>query len=173
MDRANATRTFDHIASQLQEIHAQNTICINQVNKVLQKMMAKECYAQNILQKQMMVKEDRNVFATFNDLVNNLHKVHVQNGLDIDHVKNVLDELTESHSSMNNKPLHNPTSLKSMLKFEVACAPELQTFEDVASHLHEIFAYDTVNIDYVQKVLEKFSPCRKEWQKYAIYDRYK
>jgi hypothetical protein len=71
-------------------------------------------------------------------------------------------------------PQHDHQAHKNKTKFDIDhLIPTTRTFEDLASHLHDVFAYDTVNIDYVTKVLENFTPNRKEWQKYAIYDRYK
>ena len=45
-----------------------------------------------------------------------------------------------------------------------------KTLSDLISQLHDVFAEDAVNIEYVQKLMESYVSNRKDWKKFAKFD---
>lgn len=45
-----------------------------------------------------------------------------------------------------------------------------QTLNDLIEQLHEVFAEEKVNIEYVHKLMESYTSNRKEWKKFAKFD---
>ena len=58
-------------------------------------------------------------------------------------------------------------------KFDLNNVPKPNNLDELAIELHRIFAHNTINIDYVKKLLENFESNPKEWIKYAKYDPHK
>jgi hypothetical protein len=57
--------------------------------------------------------------------------------------------------------------------FDLNNVPIPNDLNDLIEHLHKVFSYDTVNIDFVKKLLENYKSNQKDWKQYAKYDPYK
>lgn len=69
-----------------------------------------------------------------------------------------LRELTKSFTGLE-KPLKNVK------------APA--TLDELIAELHEVFASDRVNIEYVNHLMLSYQSDQSEWKKFAKFDRYK
>lgn len=49
----------------------------------------------------------------------------------------------------------------------------LLTLDELIGKLHEAFATNDVNIDYVQDLMATYRSNPQEWRKYAKFDRYR
>ena len=47
------------------------------------------------------------------------------------------------------------------------------SLNDLIEQLHEVFAEDHVNVEYVQKLMEMYTSNRKEWKKFAKFDKHR
>ena len=45
-----------------------------------------------------------------------------------------------------------------------------KNLNDLIEQLHEVFAEENVNIEYVHKLMESYTSNRKDWKKYAKFD---
>lgn len=48
-----------------------------------------------------------------------------------------------------------------------------KTLNDLIAQLHQVFAEDSVNIEYVQTLMEMYASNRKEWKKFAKFDTHR
>jgi cysteine dioxygenase len=51
--------------------------------------------------------------------------------------------------------------------------PVPKDLSELVAHLRHIFSSDTVNVDYVSKLLKNYKSNPKDWRKYAKYDPHK
>ncbi len=51
--------------------------------------------------------------------------------------------------------------------------PVPKNMTELIAHLQKIFSSDTVNVDYVTKLLQNYKSNPKDWRKYAKYDPHK
>ncbi|XP_012267788.2 cysteine dioxygenase type 1 [Athalia rosae] len=51
--------------------------------------------------------------------------------------------------------------------------PKISTLQELVGELHEAFATDIVNIDYVQELMASYKSNPQDWRKYAKFDRYR
>ena len=49
----------------------------------------------------------------------------------------------------------------------------VETLEQLVECLHDEFATDKVNIDEVRRLMESYESKRRDWSKYAFYDKNK
>lgn len=52
-------------------------------------------------------------------------------------------------------------------------APEINNLSDLIRELYCVFESDYVNIEWVNHLMKSYKPCRKDWKKYAKFDRYR
>lgn len=57
--------------------------------------------------------------------------------------------------------------------FDLNNVPVPIDLNNLIEHLHKVFSYDTVNIDYVKRLLENYKSNQKDWKQFAKYDPYK
>ena len=60
-----------------------------------------------------------------------------------------------------------------MYKFDVENAPVPKDLNELCQILHKIFDRDTVNVEYVKRIIENYKSNPKDWRKYAKYDPHK
>jgi hypothetical protein len=58
-------------------------------------------------------------------------------------------------------------------KLDAENAPIPKDLPELCQILHIIFAKDTVNVEYVKRIIENYKSNPKEWRKYAKYDPHK
>lgn len=76
----------------------------------------------------------------------------------VNNTEQYLRELTKSFTGLE-KPLKNVK------------APA--TLDELIAELHEVFASDRVNIEYVNHLMLSYQSNPSEWKKFAKFDRYK
>lgn len=45
-----------------------------------------------------------------------------------------------------------------------------ENLDDLIAQLHEVFAEDKVNVDYVHRLMESYVSNKKDWKKFAKFD---
>lgn len=50
---------------------------------------------------------------------------------------------------------------------------QLLTLNDLIEKLHEVFAEDHINVEYVKAVLAAYKSNPKDWKKYAKFDQHR
>ena len=58
-------------------------------------------------------------------------------------------------------------------KFDAENAPVPKDLSQLCQILHRVFAQDTVNVEYVKRIIENYKSNPKDWKKYAKYDPHK
>ena len=68
---------------------------------------------------------------------------------------------------MNGEPFFqlNPTD-----KLDIDNVPVAKDLKELVSYVHQVFVDDSVNIDYVVKLLQNYTSNPKDWRQYAKYD---
>lgn len=51
--------------------------------------------------------------------------------------------------------------------------PTISTLQELVGELHQAFATDVVDIDYVQELMASYKSNPQDWRKYAKFDRYR
>jgi hypothetical protein len=58
-------------------------------------------------------------------------------------------------------------------KLDLDNVPVPKDLNELVRILHEVFADDIVNVDYVKKLIENYKSNPKDWKNYAKYDPHK
>jgi hypothetical protein len=58
-------------------------------------------------------------------------------------------------------------------KLDAENAPVPKDLSQLCQILHRVFAQDTVNVEYVKRIIENYKSNPKDWRKYAKYDPHK
>ena len=60
-----------------------------------------------------------------------------------------------------------------LAKLDINSVPVAKDLKELVTYIHQVFANDSVNIDYVVKLLENYTSNPKDWRQYAKYDPHK
>ena len=78
-------------------------------------------------------------------------------------------ELLAQYSSTSESSL----SQSHLAKLDINKVPVAKDIKELVTYIHQVFAYDSVNIDYVVKLLQNYTSNPKDWRQYAKYDPHK
>lgn len=67
----------------------------------------------------------------------------------------------------------NEETKEKVYKFLSQGLPEVNDLSDLIRELYSVFESDCVNIEWVNYLMKSYKPCRKDWKKYAKFDRYR
>ena len=77
---------------------------------------------------------------------------------------------------MNSEILNEPNLDETkpiQIKLDLNNVPIPVNLNDLCKEIHKVFANDTVNVEYVIKLLENYKSNVKDWRQYAKYDPHK
>ena len=69
--------------------------------------------------------------------------------------------------------LEKSTTISHEKKLDYNNIPVPKDLNELVENLREIFSVDTVDVDYVTKLLQSYKSNPKEWRKYVKYDPHK
>ena len=84
------------------------------------------------------------------------------------------EEITETeNASLSEEISETENASLSEEKFDLNNVPKSKTLNDLIINLHQAFSHETINIEFVEKLLENYESNRKDWEEYVKYDKHK
>lgn len=69
--------------------------------------------------------------------------------------------------------IHENTTTRNDIKLDLNNVPVSKDLKELCAHIHRVFATNTVNVEYVIKLLENYKSNPKDWRQFAKYDPHK
>jgi hypothetical protein len=81
--------------------------------------------------------------------------------------------ITTGFTYRNRSLSENEKIMEHQAKLDFNNVPVPKDLNDLIGKLREVFSYDFINVEYVQKLMENYKSNPKDWRQYAKYDPHK